>query len=539
MLQRTVAAALGALLLATAACTDDSFLSEVPEDFIGPENFFRNGDDAVAAINGVYASFNTPNGYGVDDYYGRNLYMLVDYPGEQLTSRFGATHDRGSLDNFNYTVEHPYLPTVWGGAYSAIASANAVIANVPGIADMDAALRDRIVAEARFLRAVHYFNLVRLFGDVPLRLEYVQRLEEALPRPRTPAAEVYAAVIEDLEYAAAHLPATYAGVPGVNTGRATSGAAHALLSKVHLQYALVHGGGAASLQKAKAEAQAVTAGGRYQLLPDFGRVFALDNENNAEVIFSVQNTRVAGMGGRLAQHVAPQGSGLSGANTPGASFYSEWPFFRDWSDADERKAATWLISYTHSTRGPLTWSRTMTSTQQQNFGTTGGGPTPRKYIDPQAGTGGAEETDYILLRYADVLLMLAEAENELNGPTATAFDAVDAVRRRAELSPLDRGISQDSLRHVIQLERRYEFVLEGQTFFDMQRHWAWSKARVEANILAGRPVSAGGVNMNASPWGNSVPKAGPSITIADRYRFFPIPAAAIATNPQLVQTAGW
>jgi starch-binding outer membrane protein, SusD/RagB family len=539
MLQRTVAAALGALLLATAACTDDSFLSEVPEDFIGPENFFRNGDDAVAAINGVYASFNTPNGYGVDDYYGRNLYMLVDYPGEQLTSRFGATHDRGSLDNFNYTVEHPYLPTVWGGAYSAIASANAVIANVPGIADMDAALRDRIVAEARFLRAVHYFNLVRLFGDVPLRLEYVQRLEEALPRPRTPAAEVYAAVIEDLEYAAAHLPATYAGVPGVNTGRATSGAAHALLSKVHLQYALVHGGGAASLQKAKAEAQAVTAGGRYQLLPDFGRVFALDNENNAEVIFSVQNTRVAGMGGRLAQHVAPQGSGLSGANTPGASFYSEWPFFRDWSDADERKAATWLISYTHSTRGPLTWSRTMTSTQQQNFGTTGGGPTPRKYIDPQAGTGGAEETDYILLRYADVLLMLAEAENELNGPTATAFDAVDAVRRRAELSPLDRGISQDSLRHVVQLERRYEFVLEGQTFFDMQRHWAWSKARVEANILAGRPVSAGGVNMNASPWGNSVPKAGPSITIADRYRFFPIPAAAIATNPQLVQTAGW
>lgn len=539
MLQRTVAAALGALLLATAACTDDAFLSEVPEDFIGPENFFRNADDAIAAINGVYASFNTPNGYGVDDYYGRNLYMLVDYPGEQLTSRFGATHDRGSLDNFNYTVEHPYLPTVWGGAYSAIASANAVIANVPEIEDMDAALRDRIVAEGRFLRAVHYFNLVRLFGDVPLRLEYVQRLEEALPRPRTPAAEVYAAIVEDLEYAAATLPATYTGIPGVNTGRATSGAAHALLAKVHLQQALVHDGGAASLQRAKAEAQAVIASGRYQLLPDYGRVFALDNENNAEVIFSVQNTRVAGMGGRLAQHVAPQNSGLSGANTPGASFYSEWPFFRDWSDADERKAGTWLISYTHPTRGPLTWSRTMTSTQIQNFGTTGGGPTPRKYIDPDAGTGGAEETDYILLRYADVLLMLAEAENELNGPTPVAFDAVDAVRLRANLGGVDRTISADSLRKVIQVERRYELVLEGHTFFDMQRHWEWSKKRVEASILAGRPVSGGGQNMNASPWGNSVPKAGPNLLVADRYRFFPIPSAAIATNPELVQTPGW
>jgi hypothetical protein len=539
MIQRTVAAALGALLLATAACTDDSFLSEVPEDFIGPENFFRNADDAVAAINGVYASFNTPNGYGVDDYYGRNLYMLVDYPGEQLTSRFGATHDRGSLDNFNYTVEHPYLPTVWGGAYSAIASANAVIANVPGIAGMDTAVRDRIVAEARFLRAIHYFNLVRLFGDVPLRLEYVTRLEQALPSARTPAAEVYAAVIADLEYAAGALPATYAGISGTNTGRATSGAARALLAKVHLQYALVHGGGAASLQKARTEAQAVVAGGRYQLLQDYGRVFALDNENNAEVIFAVQNTRVAGMGGRLAQHVAPQGSGLSGANTPGASFYAEWPFFRDWSDTDKRKAGTWLISYTHPTRGPLTWSRTMTSTQLQNIGTTGGGPTPRKYIDPQAGTGGAEETDYILLRYADVLLMLAEAENELNGPTATAFDAVDAVRLRAGLGGLDRTMSKEALRIAIQVERRYEFVLEGQTFFDMQRHWAWSKARVEANLLAGRPVSAGGLNMNANPFGNSVPKAGTSVTVADRYRFFPIPAAAIATNNLLVQSPGW
>jgi hypothetical protein len=189
MIQRHVAAALAALLLmGSVACTDDAFLSEVPEDFIGPENFFRNADDAIAAVNGVYASFNTPNGYGVDDYYGRNFYMLVDYPGEQLTSRYGATHDRGSIDAFNYTVEHPYLPTVWGAAYSAIASANAVIAKVPGIEAMDAGLRDRVVGEARFLRALHYFNLVRLFGDVPLRLEYVERLEQAAPRPRfTPA----------------------------------------------------------------------------------------------------------------------------------------------------------------------------------------------------------------------------------------------------------------------------------------------------------------------------------------------------------------
>lgn len=541
MIQRNVAAALAALLLAgTAACTDDGFLSEVPEDFIGPENFFRNAEDAIAAVNGVYASFNTPHGYGVDDYYGRNFVMLVDYPGEALTSRYGATHDRGSLDAFNYTTEHLYLPTVWGGAYSAIASANAVIHNVPLIESMAPALRDRVVGEARFLRAVHYFNLVRLFGDVPLRLEYVQRLEQAGPRPRTPAAEVYAAIVADLEFAAGALPATYAGVAGTNTGRATSGAARALLGKVHLQQALVHGGGAGSLNAAIAQLRQVAASGRYQLLPDFERVFALDNENNAEILFAIQNRRIAGMGGRLAQHVAPIGSNLSGANTAGVSFYAEWPFFRDWNTADERRAGTFLLGYTHHTRGPLTWSRTMTSTQQTQYGTPGGGPSPRKFLDPQAGTGGAEEPDFPLLRYSDVLLMLAEAVNELSGPTAEAFDAVDAVRVRAGLAPLPRTLTQAQLREAIQVERRYEFVLEAQTFFDMQRHWAWSKARVEASIRSGRPVAQGGQNLNASPWGSSVPKVGTNAgVIGDRYRFYPIPAAAIATNPLLEQTPGW
>jgi len=539
MIRRTAAAALGALLLALPACKDDTFLSEVPEDFIGPENFYRNASDATAAVNGVYASFNAPQGYGVDDYMGRNFYMLAEYPGEALTSRFGATHDRGGIDAFNITVEHPYLATVWGAAYSAIGSANSVITNVPKITDMDAALRDRIVGEARFLRAIHYFNLVRLFGDVPLRLEEVRTLDN-LELPRSPASDVYKAIIEDLQFAAAHLPATYDGISGANTGRATSGAAHALLAKVNLQYAAVHGGGTPSWQAAADEARQVISSGRYQLLSDFSRVFALDNENNAEIIFSIQNTRVAGMGGRLAQHVAPIGSGLSGANSAGISFYAEWPFYRDWSDTDKRKAGTWLTSYVHPTRGTLTWSRTMTSTQQTNYGTPGGGPGLKKYLDPQALTGGGEETDYILLRYADMLLTLAEAVNEASGPSGEAYNAVNAVRARAGLPALAAGMTQDQFRDAVQVERRYEFVLEGHVYFDMQRHWAWSKARVEANIRAGMPVSGGGANLNASPWGSSVPKVGVSGgTVSEKYRFYPIPAAAIRTNPSLEQSPEW
>jgi hypothetical protein len=539
MIKRTAAAALAALLMGLSACTDDAFLTETPEDFIGPENFYRNADDAVAAVNGVYASFVSPQGYGSDDYYGRNFYMLVEYPGEAITSRYGATHDRGSIDAFNYTVEHAYLATVWGGAYSAIGSANSVITNVPKITDIDPALQNRILGEARYLRATHYFNLVRLFGGVPLRLEEVRTIEN-LELARSTPAEVYAAIVADLEFAAANLPATYAGVAGVNTGRATSGAARALLAKVHLQYALVHGGGTTSLQAAEREAKAVIDSKRYQLLPEFERVFALDNEMNAEVIFAIQNTRVQGMGGRLAQHVAPIGSGLSGANAGGVSFYAEWPFYRDWSDADRRKAGSFLQGYTHPSRGALTWSRTMTATQQTNYGTPGGGPSPKKYLDPQALTGAGEENDYILLRYADVLLMYAEALNEQLGPTSDAYDAVDAVRVRAGLQPLARNLTQQGLREQIQVERRYELVLEGHTFFDMQRHWAWAKKRVENHIEWGKPASQGGLGLNSSPWGSSVPKVGANAgKIDDKYRFFPIPSAARATNPQLEQNPGW
>lgn len=538
-------AVLGALLLAALpACNDDGFLAEVPEDFIGPENFFRNADDALAAVNGVYGSFIAPQGCGVDQYMGRNFYMLVEYPGEALTSRYGATHDRGSIDALNITTEHEYLATVWKCAYSAIASANAVIANVPKIDGMDAGLRDRLVAEARFLRAIHYFNLVRLFGEVPLRLEPVTTLNN-LAQPKSPAAEVYAAIVADLEFGVERLPATYAGISGANTGRATSGAARALLGKVHLQYGAVHRGGAASYQKAAEQLRAVVSGGRYRLLPEFADVFALNNENSAEVIFAIQNLRVPGMGGRLAQHVAPQRSGLAGANTPATSFYAEWPFYRDWPAQDKRKAGTWLTEYVHPDRGLVRWSRAplgtnMTSTQLNNYGTPGGGPTPRKYMDPNALTGAGEENDYILLRYADVLLMLAEAANEVSGPTAEAYNAVNAVRTRAGLPNLAAGLNTEQFRNAVQLERRYELVLEGHTYFDMQRHWEWSRARVEANILAGKPVSAGGQGLNTSPYNNSVPKVGLSGgSVEDKYRFFPIPEAALRTNPELVQNPAW
>lgn len=540
-LNRAALAAL--LLLALPACGDD-WLTEVPQDFVGPENFFRNADDAVAAVNGAYASFVTPLNCGVDDYYGRNFIMLVEYPGETVTSRYGATHDRGSIDALNMTVDHPYTASTWLCAYSAIGSANLVIANVPGITGMNEALRNRVVAEGRFLRAIHYFNLVRLFGDVPLRLEPVSRLEK-LELPRTPAAEVYRAIIADLDFAAQHLPARYTTAGDV--GRATRGAAQALLAKVHLQYGAVHQGGAASFNAAASAARQVVQSNQYRLIPDFGSIFSPENEMNQEVVFAVQLTRVSGLGGRLGQHVAPIRSGLNGVQPGGISFYPEWPFYRDWPAQDQRKAGTFLTEYVHPEHGLIKWSRPMpgmtnaqVSAHLNRFGTPGGGPAFRKYMDPQATTGAGDENDMVLLRYADVLLMLAEAINEASGPTAEAYAAVNAVRNRAGLANLPTGLSQAQFRDAVHLERRYELVLEGHTYFDMQRNWEWAKSRVEAHLEMALPVSRGGQNLNASPWQNSVPKIGLSGgVVEDKYRFFPIPTAARQTNRELTQNPGW
>jgi starch-binding outer membrane protein, SusD/RagB family len=546
-----VAALASALLLTLPACNDNEYLTETPLDFLGPENFFQNASDAIAAVNGVYASFITPAGYGADLYYGRDLYMMTEFPGEALTTRFGAAHIRSQLDGFTWGPSSDAMfANVWGAAYRAIADANSVIGNVPRITNMDPALRDRVIGEARFLRAVHYFNLVRLYAGtgpgagVPLWLEEA-RPQDNLARPRAPVSEVYQAIIADLEAAAQALPLNYAGVPGNNTGRATRGAANALLAKVHLQYAMVHDGGNTHLQASVEAGRRVLQSGQYQLLPDFERIFALDNENNAEVIFAIQNIRVAGMGGRLAQHVAPQNSGLAGANVPQASFYAEWPFYREWSDQDRRKAATFLSQYRHPVADTVvTWRRprpglsnAQITALNNQFGTPNGGPTPRKYMDPNAGTSAAEEPDYILLRHADVLLTLAEALNEL-GQTGEAATLTNQVRARAGLPNLP-AMGQPQLREAIQIERRYELVLEGHTFFDMQRHWEWSKERVERHMNMALPANQpGGEAINAAPWNSSVPK-NRTVPIPDRYRFFPVHPAVLASNQALTQTPGW
>ncbi len=513
-------AALGALTVALA-CSDKKFLTEQPFDFIGPTNFYHNSGDALAAINGVYADFINSTG---DNYYGRNFVMLVEHPTEMWTSRLSATNERSQPDVYAIPLTHSYVQSVWASAYDAINRANSVLDHVPSI-DMDTALRSRIVGEAKFLRATHYFNLVRMFGGVPLKLHETVGLD-SLSIARNTAAEVYAVIEQDLKDAVAVLPPAKS-YTGSDVGRASRGAAKTLLAKMYLQRAGTGVGTAADWQNALTYARQVQADGDYSLVASYMTLFdfygGTVNERNTEVIFDVENIRAPGLGGRISSHMAANATApYLGAATNG-SFEAESIWFASFRTDDKRRDGTFLLSWNRN--GTIvSWSQASTASSAYASET----PFPRKFLDPLMTGTSAEEPNYIVLRYAEVLLMIAEAANEVaGGPTAEAYTAVNAIRTRAGIPTMTPGLGHDLFRDSVFNERRWELSLEGPNgLFDSQRNWPWAKARIEQSMKLARSSSSKFPKANNSP-------------IPDKYMLMPIPQRAIDLNPLIKQNPGW
>ena len=526
----------GTLCAGLAGCNDDEFLTETPRDFVGPGNFYRNAGDAVAAVNAVYATFINSTG---DGYYGRNFWMLVEYPTEAVTSgRLGGTNVRSLPDNYALRADHEYLESTWISAYQAINRANAVLDNVPGI-PMNDSLKTRILGEAKFLRALHYFNLVRMFGGVPIRLEETTA-ETPLTQPRATAAEVYEQIVADLEDAIASLPATYAAA---ERGRATRGAAKTLLGKVYLQRGATGVGTPADFASAETWLRQVVDSGGYGLVGNYRSLFDVYggtlNENNNEVIFDIQNIRAPGLGGRLSSHMAPNAvAPYLGASTNG-SVQVELNFYQAYDPLDQRREGTWLLSWRRADV-TVTWSPTASNnTNAASYGAHT--PFPRKNLDHLMTSTGAEEPNYILLRYADVLLMLAEAINEQDGPTAEAVEHVNRVRRRAGITTdLTTGLGTQEFKDSIFVERRRELVLEGHGHFDSVRNWEWAKNRIETNIEIGRTSGQGNRYPRSNPSSPCTGTGAASVcTLEDRHKVYPIPQAVLDLNPAIEPNADW
>ena len=470
-----------------AACSD--FLNPKPNDVLAPENFYKSATDAVAAVNGVYEQTKWAHWL--------SFWYMSDIATDDIYASPNFGSDGHHFDEYTFNATEGTIAGPWGDAYTTINRANAVLDHVPAI-QMDEMLKARVLGEARYLRALAYFNLVRFYGDVPLIEHQVSSLQ-GLNVSRTPQTQVYALIVSDLQNAITALPTSYSGS---DVGRVTSGAAQALLAKVYLQ------------QKNYAAASqltgAIISSGRYALNAVWKDNFNISKEfTNPESIWEINYdaTLDPGSGSIITLFSLP-------ANYPGGDSYGLMgltPSLVSLYAANDQRGnhGTFMQrTYTDKLNRSVTWTvpngpafdKYLDETNDQNM-------TKRGWVQ--------QDNNWIISRFADVLLMHAEAVNEggVNGPL-TAVAALDSVRKRAGLPPV--GVTgQAALRDSIRVERRREFVLEGQRWFDLQRY-----GTLDSTMRAKQAALGYAVIGVPSP-------------------YYPIPQAELDINPNLTQNAGW
>lgn len=455
-----------------------SLLQEDPMDTLVSSNFYQTPSDAVAAMNAVYSRLNK-------GLYNRNFYIYTDEFTDDGTAGVGVNNAFiRAIDNFTHGPVNDRIELAWQEQYDGINRANEVIEKVPLI-NMEPALRDRIVGEAKFVRALLYFNLVRLFGAVPLVLSPTASTG-GLDVEQASVEAIYTQIKSDLSQAETVLPLKYADG---DLGRATKGAASGMLARVHLT--LKEWGPAAQ------KCQEIIDSKAYELWDDYAKIFQVGTENQKEAIFSVQFASNISNGNTMMILSMPRGkvAGLTGneADVPTEDLV------KSYEPGDRRKEVT--------IRNSLDVAGKTYSFTSCFF----------KYYDPAAFSSSNDSgINYPVLRYADILLMLAEALNEQSGPTAKAYELVNQVRKRARNGKADvlsdlAGLSKETFRDALFRERRAEFAFEGIRWFDLVR--------------TGKMVE--------------VMKAHGKTNVQPFHALLPIPQREMDTNKQLKQNPGY
>ncbi len=456
--------ALLALLLVPSACNDE-FLDTDPQGKEVGAVFWQNAEDAARAVNAMYANLRGWNNTAFAP-------IALESLGSDETEKGSTASDAtflNSYDNFTVGSTEGQLAGFWAGQYQNINYANQVLDNVPGIS-MDESLKNRFLAEAKFVRAYSYFRLVRAFGAVPLRLTVPADASE-YNIPRTPKEQVYAAIEQDLTEAAAVLPLTYGPA---DVGRATKGAAQSLHAKVALYQQ--------AWQKVYDLTSAIINSGQYSLFPNFEQLFRVQNENSSESIFEIQNELVTGNPG-ISNSQYSQVQGVRGVVGGGWGFnVPTQALVGSFEEGDPRLDATIIF------RGETTPSGDV-------IPATGDNPryNQKSYVPFTRFVSGFNEgaqQNVRILRYADVLLMHAEAANEL-GKTAEALADLEKVRARARGSnstvlPKVTTTDKTELRKAIWQERKVELALEFDRYFDVIRQGRGAEVFGPKGWMAGK-----------------------------------------------------
>lgn len=486
--KKYIIAGITAIALTFSAC-EDAVTELTPISTLTEANFYKTADDLDRAVIGIYSRYQSrlPRDWA-----------MLEMPTDQL--HMSAYRHIGGLEAMNtldFQPQNDIFRNFWQATYNGIFRANAVLTHLETPTDYTGSQKTQFEGEAKFMRALLYFDLVRAFGGVP-KVTSILTVGEAQATPRSSEAEIYALIISDLTDAIEKLP-----LPGnIAKGRATQGAAVALLGKVYIYLQ--------DWQNALTYLNKVSDYG-YALESNFADLWTLNNENNEEVIFSMKYTATTNghvMSSDFIPYFGVEGISATGLETADLS----WSLHKKFEDADTRKAAT-ITEY---------W-RAPGSTDAPSWR-----PYISKFAVPHSGA--SSGLDIPVLRFADIILLKAEALYHLNEPDA-ALTELNRVRTRAfgdtshnyqlsDISTLDLFIDK------LLLERQLELALENQRWFDLVRtdrfmqelaevEWSYNNTTQTAQV----------VQLNPQP----------------HHRYFPIPQHEIDQSEPgvLVQNDGY
>lgn len=484
-----------------ASCVD---LEQVPYSSLTPENFFKSEADASSAIISAYAGYTNQD---VFNQYSETIHSQATDDCEWGDGRNTSNVNKNEFDKFIYTPDSKLVYDIWVAYYSAINICNYAIDNIEAMPEgtISETKRKNFIGEAKFMRAFYYFNLVRYWGDVPLREHQTTSLEN-LEVTRDPKETIYQLIISDLQYAEENLPSVKEYSKG-DIGRATRGAASGLLAKVYLTHE--------EWDKAITQTDKVINSGDYKLNTSYADNFDLNKENGPESLFEIQF--------------------LAGSSNPGSIYngFFRPPFvnINGWAGYGDNPVTKNLWdAYGSNPDGTCSDTRRnvcvrlYTREEYPNMASTILYPYYcNKYIDlTSIATRSNSGNNHPVLRYSDVLLMKAEALGRKNPADPEAYRYLNIVRRRAYGVPLDQPAecdvqpvgSVDAFVDIILLERRLELAFEAHRWFDLVRTHKLKDALMAQNPAIGS-------------------------VIQEKHYIFPIPQIELDANPKLEQQDLW
>ncbi|MFR9495234.1 MAG: RagB/SusD family nutrient uptake outer membrane protein [Rikenellaceae bacterium] len=491
------------LLLASFASCE---IERLPISEISEDAYFNDADEVATALVSCYAGLQAPM-----QYEWRLTEMRSDNTRvELLTSTSTMTSANIEFDKCAVTTTNTALYDYWYATYKNIANCNTVLDAMDVVTDKSE--YNEIAGQARFIRAYHYFNLVRLFGPVMIVDTRISAQDAVTDYPRKPVSEVYDFIIEDLEQAAYMLDDVI--YDSSNAARATQWSAKALLAKVYMTLQ--------DYTSAREYLYDVLNNSGHSLQPNYADVFDISNECNSEIIFTIRYTSGGiGLGNPFGNWFAPEQSLDYVINNDGNSYNYPTSIIIDAHTAVE-------ADYTAGTDAIYDLRKDTSVKEGYYAGTTWiDDAYVNKFISPVTNDEDGDK-DWPILRYADVVLMYAEAINEIEGP-ASAIKYINMTRSRGGLEDLDAAdfATKHSMRMALEDERQIEFAFENQRWFDLVR--------------TDRVLEVINQNFIDDPfYAEAMEDEGLIIeTVTSNMILLPIPQEEIDANPNITQNAGY